>query len=145
MFACRNGFQNYAFGNIAATDQLNAISPTLLKGPGTLGVSATGTGSSTISTKFAGEGDDAVLVAVNNSSSNSRPGINFTLTGLDPSITTAEVLGEGRMITLDSNRHFIDNFDGRGVHVYRFIPEPVTALMLLLGIPLVLARRRKRR
>jgi hypothetical protein len=23
MFACRNGFQNYAFGNIAAPDQLN--------------------------------------------------------------------------------------------------------------------------
>ncbi len=71
---------------------------------------------------FGGDAQEAVLVAVNNSPDTARTSVEFTLTGLARSLHEADVLGENRMVALDVNRSFADDFAPYGVHVYRFRP-----------------------
>ncbi|MHB9071346.1 MAG: autotransporter outer membrane beta-barrel domain-containing protein [Sedimentisphaerales bacterium] len=117
-----------------ATNQLKTIIPVILKGRVGLSSSCNNTYSGNITWVFAGDGDEAVLVAVNNNQTLSRSGVGFTLSGLNPSITTATVLGESRTVTLTSGS-FTDNFAAMGVHIY-FLkssnavqPSTITALV----------------
>ncbi len=111
------------------TDQLRSIVPTLLKGTAGLTASSpqanvpVGSGYDPnlpkISYTFAGDPNDAVLITANNSGG-TMSNINFSVLGLDPSITSAQVLGENRTISLTAGS-FVDNFVGeKSVHVYRF-------------------------
>ncbi|HBG77922.1 MAG TPA: hypothetical protein DDW84_03590 [Phycisphaerales bacterium] len=102
-----------------ATDQLKSLLPTFLKGNAGLTASCSNTYNGDITWVFAGDGNDAVLIAVNNNRKRSRAKVGFTLSGLDPSIVAAKVLGENRTISLTSG-NFSDKFAALGVHIYLF-------------------------
>ena len=106
-----------------ATDLLREIRPILLKG--SEGMKASSYMGDVrydgdITWVFAGDSDEAVLLAVNNNGSLSRLSVDFIFSGLNPSILKAIVLGENRMIRLDANGYLIDDFKPYEVHVYRF-------------------------
>ena len=79
------------------------------------------------------------LLAVAMRDSNSPVPYTFHLAGL-PGAVTAEVLDEGRSVTL-TNGTFTDDFSHLGVHLY-VIPEPCTAALLAAGAAWLLRRRR---
>jgi len=97
-------------------DILYSLEPLLLEGSKPYLTSST-TLSNGVA-RFVGDSDDALLIAVNHNDS-SQNGVQITVNGLNPSITTATVVGESRTISLSGNT-FTDNFGARGVHIYRF-------------------------
>ena len=100
-----------------ATDILRDIRSTLVKGDL---VATSNNADDDVTWVFGGDANEAVLVAVNNDPNLSKTSVDFTLPGLDPSVRTAEVLGEDRKMMLDAKKSFKDSFDPYGVHVYRF-------------------------
>ena len=104
-----------------STNQLRLITPTLLKGTVGLSSSCGNTYGDDITWIFAGDANDAVLIAVNNNQKLLRSRVKFTLKGMNPSIGTAAVLGESRTVTL-TNGSFIDSFAPLEVHIY-VMPE----------------------
>ena len=104
-----------------ATDQLVAIREILLRGDL---VATSNHGDDDITWVFGGDANEAVLVAVNNNPWFSKSSVDFTLSGLNPSVRTALVLGENQTAILDTNGFFTDDFDPYGVHIYHFVSTP---------------------
>ena len=98
------------------TDILHSIEFLLIKGPKTYLTASTTLNNGV--QRFVGDSNEALLIAVNHNDS-SQSGVQITLSGLNATITTGTVVGESRGVTLSGNT-FTDNFDARGVHIYRF-------------------------
>ncbi len=113
------------------TDQLQEIMPTLLKGSGNLTAmlhwSDEISHGKDLSWVFAGDQNDGVLIVTNDNATTAAEGMDFHLSGLDPSITEATVIGENRTISLVDGK-LIDDFDAQGVHLYKFTSPPATEL-----------------
>jgi hypothetical protein len=79
---------------------------------------------------IAGTSTDAVLIAARNSFF-TISNVTFSLTGLDPSVTTATVVGEERTVSV-ANGTLIDSFGSYDAHVYRFISKPQVSATVTL-------------
>ncbi len=68
----------------------------------------------------------------------------FQILGLGGGPWEAHVLGEDRVVPLNEQGVFSESYDGWDTKLYHIVPEPTTATLLLAGVGLALARRRRR-